>query len=200
VTLLWASRLLSFLMGAVTESIQSEAGVPMCGSFLEFEHVFPAALLCLVVVTCSAGAQPVPPAMWSSSQLPDAPSSLVRVARSEPRSQKDRTVFASASTLRLIADEVGPTSWMSSSGKGMQNHLALNEHAPHYTSTGIAGGSLTWLPSYSRVQPKTLHSDDDWQYYGHRIPLVGPVVLRLSKQAQAHPHVASVFKVVQPQF
>ena len=148
----------------------------MWGSSLEFEHVFPAALLCVVVVTFSARAQSVPPAMWSSSQLSDAPSTLVRVARSEPSFQKDQTVFVSASTLRL------------------------DEHGTDHARTGIADGSLTFVPSFSRVQPKALHSADDWQHYGYRIPLVGAVVLRVGKQAQAHPRVASVFKVIQPQF
>ena len=188
------------LMGAVPVSRPLEQGVPMWGSFLEFEHVFPAVLLSLAVVTCSARAQQVPPAMWSASQLPDAPSALARVPRSQPSSQKDLNVFASASTLRLIADEGGTASWMSSFRKGMQNRLALNEHGTRYPKTRMAGGWLALVPSYSRVQPKALHSADDWQYYGQHIPLAGPVVLRVGKEAQAHPHVVSVFKIIQPRF
>src|SRR5215467_4109785 len=96
-------------------------GVPMWGSSLEFEHVFPAVLLS-VVVTCSARAQQVPPAIWSASQLPDAPSALARVPGPQPGSQKDLNLFASASTLP----------WMSSFGKGMQNRFGPNEHETHY--------------------------------------------------------------------
>jgi hypothetical protein len=60
--------------------------------------------------------------------------------------------------------------------------------------------SLMFAPVYGRIQPKTIHSVDDWQYYGHHIPVAGPLVLRVGEEAQAHPRVVAVFKMIQPQF
>jgi hypothetical protein len=61
-------------------------------------------------------------------------------------------------------------------------------------------GGMTFTPSYSNLEPRTAHSLDEWEYYGHHIPVAGPIVLRVGQEAQAHPRVVSVFKVIQPQF
>jgi hypothetical protein len=65
--------------------------------------------------------------------------------------------------------------------------------------TGSA--SSQWLRSAdARVHYPTIHSSDHLQYYGHRIPWAGPMVLRVSQQAKAHPHITGVLKLLQPQF
>ena len=169
----------------------------MCGPSLRFEHVFCSVFVSLlVVVTCSAHAQQIPPGIRSASQLPDAPSAVANVRGS----QKNQNVFGTRSPVRLIPDAGESACWMSSCRIRIQNRIALNEHVTQYANSRMAGGWLTFAPTFSRVQPKTFHSADDWQYYGHHLPLAGPVVLRVGKEAQAHPHVVSLIKVIQPKF
>jgi len=61
-------------------------------------------------------------------------------------------------------------------------------------------GWLTFAPTYIREDAGTVHSTDDWQHYAHHIPVAGPVALRIGQKAQAHPYIATVFKIIQPQF
>lgn len=65
--------------------------------------------------------------------------------------------------------------------------------------TGSA--SSQWLRSAdARVHYPMIHPSDHLQYYGHRIPWAGPMILRVSQQAKAHPHLTGVLKLLQPQF
>ena len=169
----------------------------MCGSSLRFEHVFCSVFVSLlVVVTCSAHAQQLPTAIRNPSQLPDAPSAVARV----PGSQKNPNVFGTRSALRLVPDAGQSACWMDTCRNRIQNTLALNDHVTQYANSRIARALLTFAPMFSRVQPKTFHSADDWQYYGHHLPLAGPVVLRVGKEAQAHPHVVTLIKLIHPKF
>jgi hypothetical protein len=168
----------------------------MCGSSFRSGRVFSAVLLSVLVVTCSAEAQQIQPTNRSASQLPDAPSGVARVSDL----QKNLNIFGISSGLRLIPDARQGEWWMSSFGNRIQNRLALNQPAMQYADTRMVVRWLMFAPNYRRVQPKTIHSADDWQYYGHRIPVAGPVVLRVGQEAQAHPHVVSLFKLIQPQF
>jgi hypothetical protein len=49
---------------------------------------------------------------------------------------------------------------------------------------------MTFAPIFGHVHQETIHC----------IPWVGPVVLRIGKEAEAHPHIATVLKTVRPQF
>jgi hypothetical protein len=49
---------------------------------------------------------------------------------------------------------------------------------------------MTFAPIFGRVHQETIHG----------IPWVGPVVLRIGKEAKAHPHITTVLKTVRPQF
>ena len=165
---------------------------------LRFAHVFCSVFIIMfvVVVTCFAQAQQISPAIRSASQLPNAPSAVSRV----PGSQTNLSVFTTGSPSHLIPDAGQSACWMDTCGNRIQNTLALNDHVTQYTNSRIARALLTFAPMFSRVQPKTFHSADDWQYYGHHLPLAGPVVLRVGKEAQAHPHIVTVIKLIHPEF
>jgi hypothetical protein len=47
---------------------------------------------------------------------------------------------------------------------------------------------------YQRVYPR------DLQYYGRRVPLIGPTILHILKQADSHPRVTRVLRLLNPQF
>jgi hypothetical protein len=49
---------------------------------------------------------------------------------------------------------------------------------------------MTFAPIFGHVHQETIHG----------IPWIGPVVLRIGKEAKAHPHITTVLKTVRPQF
>jgi len=66
----------------------------------------------------------------------------------------------------------------------------------------VVGNALAeWL---TRVMPpdtgsyRALDKNEAVQYYGHRIPWAGQIILGLGKQAQFHPRVARIFEVIKP--
>jgi hypothetical protein len=74
--------------------------------------------------------------------------------------------------------------------------LELNSKANYF----VVNAPQKWQTSvpthtyYQRVYPS------DLRYYGRRVPLVGPVILLVLKQAEAHPRVARVLQLLKPQF
>jgi hypothetical protein len=67
------------------------------------------------------------------------------------------------------------------------NYLVVN--APQKWQTSVPTHTY-----YQRVHPR------DLQYYGHRVPLVGPAILLILKQADSHPRVTRVLQLLKPQF
>jgi hypothetical protein len=59
---------------------------------------------------------------------------------------------------------------------------------------------MTFSPVFGNVHHETIHGANDLEYYGHHMPWAGSVILRISQQAKAHPHIASVLKAVHPRF
>jgi hypothetical protein len=59
---------------------------------------------------------------------------------------------------------------------------------------------LTFAPTYGKVQHETIYRADELEYYGHHIPWVGPLIIRICQQAKVHPHVTRVLKIIRPQF
>jgi hypothetical protein len=162
----------------------------------------------LVASTCFSQVQKIAPYNEEDSQLPDAPSAVAGVSDA-PR---DR-IFDETSALHLLRDD-DHNAWWRRSWNHIQNRSTLNSQALNHQKNTVVkllrreehpilsarAAWLTFDPTYDHVQPKTPHSVDDWQYYGHHLPVAGPVVLRVGQEAQAHPHIASIFKVIQPQF
>ena len=161
----------------------------------------------LVASTCLSQVQKIAPHNQEDSQLPDAPSAVARVSDAP----SDLRIFDESSA--LLGDDDQNVWWMRS-WNHIQNRSPLTSQALNYQKNTIArllrrgehpilsarAAWLTFDPTYDHVQPKTPHNVDDWQYYGHHVPVAGPVVLRVGQEAQAHPHIASIFKVIQPQF
>lgn len=59
---------------------------------------------------------------------------------------------------------------------------------------------MTFTPTFGQVHHQTIHGDNDLEYYGHRIPWAGSVILQIGQLAKAHPHVRSLLKAVHPKF
>ena len=88
------------------------------------------------------------------------------------------------------------------------NQAALNLQRPTGTAEllGIPRGftgrvSSQWLTSTdATVHYSTMQPPDRLRYFGHHVPWAGPIILRVSQQAKAHPHLTGVLKLLQPQF
>jgi len=65
------------------------------------------------------------------------------------------------------------------------------------------GGAPKWpefAPSYAKVPHETTCRVEDLEHYVHNIPWAGSIILRISRLANAHPHVMRVLTVVKPEF
>jgi hypothetical protein len=70
--------------------------------------------------------------------------------------------------------------------------------APDKGKDFTSSASREWVaPLFANAPPTPVHRGNDLQ---HRIPGAGPIILRVSRQAQAHPHITGVLKLFSPQF
>jgi hypothetical protein len=90
--------------------------------------------------------------------------------------------------------------------------LPINTNAAFYPATRMAalwgkekyliGNAprkwLTFGSNYGKVPYETTYSVENLQHFGHRIPWVGPLILRIGQQAKAHPHVTRLLTVLKP--
>ena len=147
----------------------------------------------------------------SAVQLPDAPSRVATV--SEAQTHLHLTYKGLALSFR---QNQGLTeSWMRffPDHRGYER-LSINTSAVlnHDTGTAEFWGKnkyfigtappkwMTFAPTFGHVHHETIHGANDLEYYGHHIPWAGSVILRIGRQAKAHPHIATVLKSVHPKF
>jgi hypothetical protein len=124
----------------------------------------------LVLFTQVLWAQKTSTLEGNATRFPDAPSRVAGV--SEAQTHLHLTCKGSALS---FAQNPGQTeSWL--------------RFFPHDADSGT--GEF-WLHH-------EIHSDNDLEYYGHHIPWAGSLILRIGKQAKAHPHITSVVKSVHP--
>ncbi len=145
-----------------------------------------------LAISLSALAQEVSPSA-TGTHIPDAPSELART----PDAQPNLKALVTGSALILMADANRYDWWTKNQ---IQEAAAGNQCASPYPYTRMDTYWVTFAPGHDRLHPKIVHRADDWQYYGHHIPVAGPLVLRVGQEAQAHPRVVTIFKMIQPQF
>jgi len=57
---------------------------------------------------------------------------------------------------------------------------------------------LTFAPAHGNVPCQTTYRVENLEQFGHRIPWIGSIILRIGQQAKAHPHVTRVLTVLKP--
>jgi hypothetical protein len=55
-----------------------------------------------------------------------------------------------------------------------------------------------FAPTYSEVPHQTTFSTGNLEHYGLRIPWAGSIILRIGKQAKAHPHITRLLTALKP--
>ena len=144
-------------------------------------------------------------------QLPDAPSRVAMLSEAQasvhlsfkglPLSFRQNQGQAE-SWMRFFSDEAGynrrsiNTTAVLNQDKGTAEFWGKNKYFMGSSPTKW----MTFAPTFSHVHHETIHGTNDLEYYGHHIPWAGSAILQISKQARAHPHIASVLKAVHPRF
>jgi hypothetical protein len=147
----------------------------------------------------------------SAVQLPDAPSRVATVSEAQtsfhltykglPLSFKQNQ-GQTESWMRFFSDQTGydrlsiKTNAVLNQDRGTAEFWGKNK--------GFMGSAptkwMTFAPTFGHVHHETIHGANDLEYYGRHLPWAGSVILRISQQANAHPHLTSVLKTVHPQF
>jgi hypothetical protein len=165
----------------------------------------------LVLPTHVRGAQRTSTLEESAVQLPDAPSRVATVSDAQtsfhliyklPLSLRQNQ-GQTESWMRFFPDHTGYDRLSVNT-----NTVLLNEDTgvPEIWSKNkyfIGSAPTKWMtfaPTFGHVHHETIDGANDFEYYGHRVPWAGSVMLRIGQQAKAHPHITSVLKTVHPRF
>jgi len=185
----------------------------MRGVVLSLSHHSSILLISLLVLSTHVlWAQRTSTLKESAVQLPDAPSQVATVLEAQRyRHLADKGLPSS------LQQRQGQTeSWMrffpTHSG---YDRLSINiTRAVPNQDTGapafwdkneefIGSGPTKWItfaPTFGLVPYETVHGANGLEYYGRHIPWAGAVILQISQQAKAHPHITRALKVVHPRF
>ncbi len=69
--------------------------------------------------------------------------------------------------------------------------------ANHLMGNAPAEWLISSIPQ-DKAHYRTLEGDDVLQYYGHRVPWAGRIMLRVGRQAAFHPRVVRAFELIRP--
>ena len=143
--------------------------------------------------------------------LPDAPSQVATISEAQTRfhfSYKGLPLSfrqnqgETESCKRFFSDETGydrrsiNTTAVLNQNRGTTEFWGTNKYF-------MGSAPTKWMmfaPTFGQVHHETIQGAKDLEYYGHHMPWAGSVILRISQQARAHPHIASVLKAVHPRF
>ena len=76
-------------------------------------------------------------------------------------------------------------------------HILININ----TQAAVGSAWRQWrTPGYSNVHSSAIQPADPLHHYGHYIPWAGSIIPRVSRQAEAHPHVRDALKLFTPKF
>jgi len=74
-----------------------------------------------------------------------------------------------------------------------------SQSSGNYSIGGTANKGFTFEPAYLKLCNQTTDPASDLAYYG-RLPFAGPIILRVAQQAEIHPRITRVVKMLQPRF
>jgi hypothetical protein len=184
----------------------------MRGSVLSLLHLSSILLVSLLVLSTHVlWAQRTSTLEETAVRLPDAPSRVAAVSEAQTRlhlSYKGLPLSfrqnqgQTESWMRFFSDETGydrrsiNTTAVLNQNKGTAEFWGKNKYFMGSAPTKW----MTFAPTFGNVRHETIHGANDLEYYGHHMPWAGSVILRISQQARAHPHITSVLKAVHPRF
>lgn len=147
----------------------------------------------------------------TAARLPDAPSRVATASEAQTRLHLSyrglplsfrQNQGHTESWMRFFSDETGydrrsiNTTAVLNQDRGTTEFWGNNKYVMGSAPTKW----MTFAPTFGHVHHETIQSTNDLEYYGHHMPWAGSIILRLSQQARAHPHITSVLKAVHPRF
>jgi hypothetical protein len=147
----------------------------------------------------------------SAVQLPDAPSRVATVSEAQTHLHLTYKGFPlsfkqnqgqTESWIRFFPDHAGydrlsiTTKAVLNQDSGTAEFWGKNKYFIGSTPTRW----MTFAHSFGHVHHETIHGANDLEYYGRHIPWAGSAILRIGRQAKAHPHITTVLKSVHPKF
>ena len=168
----------------------------MRGLLLSLSHLSPPLLVSLLVLsTHLLWAQGTSTREESAVSLPDAPSEVQthrHLTHKEFHMTFKQNQGQTDSSMRFFPDRTGYDRLSVNINAVLsQDSGTIEFRDPNKCFIGSAPTKrMTFAPTFGHVHHETIHG----------IPWAGPVVLRIGKEAKAHPHIATVLKTVRPQF
>jgi hypothetical protein len=123
-----------------------------------------------------------------SAELPP----ILETNKSQPSSQA-RFFTAPASYHQLLTDNIATLNLRQLTG------TSESQSSGNYFIDGTPNKSFTFEPAYLKLSNQTINRASDMDYYG-RLPFAGPIILRVAQQADIHPRITRVVKMLQPRF
>ena len=117
---------------------------------------------------------------------------ILETNRSQPSSQA-RFFTAPASYHQLLTDNIATLNLRQLTG------TSESQSSGNYFIDGTPNKSFTFEPAYLKPSNQTINRASDMDYYG-RLPFAGPIILRVAQQADIHPRITRVVKMLQPRF
>lgn len=183
----------------------------MRGVILSLSHFSSILLVSLLVFSTHVlWAQRTSTLEESAAQLPDAPSWVATVSGGQAhlhlpykglplsfRQNQGQT----ESWIRFFPDHTGHDRLSINTNPVLNQHRGTPEFLGK-TKYFVGSAPTKWMtfaPTFAHVHHETIHAND-LEYYGHQIPWAGSVILRIDRNAKAHPHITTVLKTVHPRF
>ena len=118
---------------------------------------------------------------------------ILETNKSQPRSQA-RFFTAPSSYHQLLIDNIATLNLRQLTG------TAESQSSGNYFIGGTPDKSFTFEPGYLKLSNQTINRASDMNYDDRHIPFAGPIILRVTQQAEAHPRITSVLKILKPRF
>ena len=118
---------------------------------------------------------------------------ILETNKSQPSSQA-RFFIAPTSYHQLLIDHIATLNLRPLTG------TAESQNSGNYFIGGTPNKSFTFEPAYLKLSNQSINRASDMDSDGRHIPFAGPIILRVTQQAEAHPRITRVLMTLQPQF
>lgn len=117
---------------------------------------------------------------------------ILETNRGQPKSQA-RFFTAPTSYYQLLIEHIATLNLQQFTG------IAESQSSGNYFIGGTANKSFTFEPAFLKLSNQTIDRASDMDYYG-RLPFAGPIILGVAQQAEDHPRITRVVKMLRPRF
>ena len=118
---------------------------------------------------------------------------ILETNKSQPGSQA-RFFVAPTSYHQLLIDHIAALNLRQLTA------TSVSPSSGNYFIGGTPNKSFDFEPAYLKLSNQTINRVGDMDSDGRHIPFAGPIFLQVAQQAEAHPRITRVVKMLQPRF